>query len=885
MIGTTVSHYKILEKLGEGGMGVVYKAQDTKLNRIVALKFLPDRVNRSEGDKARFLQEAQAAASLNHANICTIHGVEEVEGKMFIAMEYVEGGTLREKLPFAKTDDALNAAIQIGEALQEAHSKGIVHRDIKADNIMLTSKGQTKVMDFGLAKLKGAMKLTRTSSTVGTLGYMAPEQIQGGEADHRSDIFSFGVLLFEMLTGKLPFRGEHEAAMVYSIVNEEPQNIATLVPDLSSIVASLIQRCLEKDPNDRYQHFDDIVADLRRSQKKTTRLTHSTSHLPLPSPGSPIVATQPSTASGPFAIKQNPAVRIASGVALLAIVAVAALKLFAPSLPKVNPVMAVSTLQIPATEYQYPGISPDGKWVTFPGADVNGKWDIYMMFIETGENKRITKDSSQSLGNAGTSRFSPDGSSIVYGRRNRTTRVAEVCVVSVLTGQVRVVADTGVAPQWSPTGERIYYVRGGGNPLWRGRSPWGEYWGVSPQGGDASIVFVDSFARGGSTFFSIGVSPDGKKIIFTRPVEGGHNEIFTYDIQSHNEKQITHDNKDIDEAIWPSNGYILFTSNRTGNFNIWAIPETGGEPLQITQGAGPDNAVTFSSAANRLVYSQRTNVATLWMVNTDGGGHRQVFPDENIQNSHISPDGNTLVLQVIHETMLPTLMIREASGGRQEFLFPFDPSVGRVFPKWSPSGTLISFAEIVRSRPRIGNARILDLAGGRRVRNLGEGFIERWISDSVVHIFRNSSRDSLRPNYSIGKLLNLNTNQEYFYFRDSVDAVPLLKNTAIGYIDSAFFRILSTATFRRNPSAQGAVVGRLDELNGPWSDSWIYYRSRTRNSLWKLDLRTLQRSKIIDVQPGDNIQFGGADYNDKVVTYSIQKLKTRIVKIDKVFLP
>ena len=884
MIGQTISHYKIIEKLGEGGMGVVYKAQDTKLNRIVALKFLPDRVNRSEGDKARFLQEAQAAASLNHANICTIHGVEEVEGKMFIAMEYVDGGTLREKLPFAKTDDALNAAIQIGEALQEAHSKGIVHRDIKADNIMLTSKGQTKVMDFGLAKLKGAMKLTRTSSTVGTLGYMAPEQIQGGEADHRSDIFSFGVLLFEMLTGKLPFRGEHEAAMVYSIVNEEPQNIATLVPDLSSIVASLIQRCLEKDPNDRYQHFDDIVADLRRSQKKTTRLTHSTSHSPLQGPGSPIVAAQPSTASGPFAIvKQNPAARIASVVALVALVALAVWKLFAPSLPKVNPAMAVSTLQIPATEYQYPGISPDGKWVTFPGADVNGKWDIYMMFIETGENKRITKDSSQSLGNAATSRFSPDGSSIVYSRRNRTTRVAEVCVVSVLTGQVRVVADTGVAPQWSPTGERIYYFRSGGGG-WPGRTRWAEYWGVSPQGGDASVVFVDSLARGGSNFFNIGVSPDGKKIIFTRPMEGGHNEIFTHDIQSHAEKQITDDNKDIDEAIWPSNGYILFTSNRTGNFNIWAIPETGGDPVQITQGAGPDNAVTFSSAANRLVYSQRTNVATLWMVNTDGRGHRQVFPDENIQNSHISPDGNTLVLQVIHETMLPTLMIREVSGSRQEFLFPFDPNVGRVFPKWSPSGTSISYTEITRGY-RNGYGRILDLAGGRRVRDLGEGFIERWISDSVMHVFRNSSRDSLRPNYSIGKLFNLKTNQEYFYLRDSVDAVPMLKYSSIGYIDRPFYRILPMETFRRNPSAQGAVVGRLDEVNGPASDSWLYYRSTPRNSLWKLDLRTLQRTKIIDVQPGDNLQWGGADYNNRVVTYSIQKLKTRIVKIDKVFLP
>ncbi len=272
MIGQTISHYKIIEKLGEGGMGVVYKAHDTTLNRSIALKFLPDKVNKDETAKARFLQEAQAAAGLNHPNICTIFGVEEYEGQLFISMEYIEGGTLSEKIPFSKVDDAITIATQIGEALQEAHAKGIVHRDIKADNIMLTSKGQAKVMDFGLAKLKGSLKLTRTSSTVGTLGYMAPEQIQGGEVDYRSDIFSFGVLLFEMLTGKLPFRGEHEAAMVYSIVNEEPAPLTKYQPDLSPELERIIGRALEKVPEDRYQSVADMVSELRRERKKTTKI-------------------------------------------------------------------------------------------------------------------------------------------------------------------------------------------------------------------------------------------------------------------------------------------------------------------------------------------------------------------------------------------------------------------------------------------------------------------------------------------------------------------------------------------------------------------------------------------------------------------------------------
>ncbi len=225
MIGQTISYYRILEKLGEGGMGVVYKAHDTKLDRLVALKFLPHGMLVSEEDKARFLQEARAASAVMHPNVCVIHDIAEHEGQQFIVMEYVEGKTMRERVPIQKVQDAINYAIQIGEALEEAHSKGVVHRDVKTDNIMVTSKNQVKVMDFGLAKLKGSLKLTKTSSTVGTLAYMAPEQIQGGEVDTRSDIFSFGVVLYEMLTGQLPFRGEHEAAMVYSIVNEEPEPI------------------------------------------------------------------------------------------------------------------------------------------------------------------------------------------------------------------------------------------------------------------------------------------------------------------------------------------------------------------------------------------------------------------------------------------------------------------------------------------------------------------------------------------------------------------------------------------------------------------------------------------------------------------------------------
>jgi len=280
MINQTVSHYKILEKLGEGGMGVVYKADDLKLKRTVALKFLPHHLTANSTEQARFLQEAQAASGLNHPHVCTIYDIAEEGGQQFIVMEYVDGETLRQRIaslasqgnPPMDLKDAVNYAVQIGEALQEAHGKGIVHRDIKSDNIMVNSRNQVKVMDFGLAKLKGSMKLTRTSSTIGTLGYMAPEQIRGGEVDVRSDIFSFGIVLYEMLTGRLPFRGEHEAAMMYAILNEEPEPMEKYRPEISPELSRIVNRAIEKDPEDRYQSAADIVSEFRRFQKQSGRV-------------------------------------------------------------------------------------------------------------------------------------------------------------------------------------------------------------------------------------------------------------------------------------------------------------------------------------------------------------------------------------------------------------------------------------------------------------------------------------------------------------------------------------------------------------------------------------------------------------------------------------
>jgi len=267
--GTTLAgKYKSIEILGRGGMGIVYKADDTKLKRSVALKFLPPELIQDEEAKERFVLEAQTAAALSHPNICTIYEIEEEEGKSFIAMEYVEGQSLRSKIEKGplEIDEAINISIQVAEGLEEAHKKGIIHRDIKSANIMVTDKGQAKIMDFGLAKVKGGTLLTREGTTLGTVAYMSPEQARGEEVDHRSDIWSLGIVLYEMLSGQLPFKGDREASILYSVVHEEPRSLKEIKRDLPPEMQQIINHALKKKPESRYSSATEMVKDLKKYQ-------------------------------------------------------------------------------------------------------------------------------------------------------------------------------------------------------------------------------------------------------------------------------------------------------------------------------------------------------------------------------------------------------------------------------------------------------------------------------------------------------------------------------------------------------------------------------------------------------------------------------------------
>jgi serine/threonine protein kinase/Flp pilus assembly protein TadD len=272
MIGQTISHYKILEKLGEGGMGVVYKAEDTKLKRRVALKFLPPELTRDGEAKERFIREAQAASALQHSSICTIHDIDETEdGQLFIVMDCYEGTTLREIIPPVGAihesplpiEQVTDIATQVASALSKAHENGIVHRDIKPANIFITTDGTVKILDFGLAKLAGGQtRLTKAGSTLGTAAYMSPEQARGEQVDARTDIWSLGVVMYEMITGELPFKSEYEQALVYSILNEEPRDMLKYRNDLPDYLVGLCKQCLQKDPDDRPRSMNDVLQRL-----------------------------------------------------------------------------------------------------------------------------------------------------------------------------------------------------------------------------------------------------------------------------------------------------------------------------------------------------------------------------------------------------------------------------------------------------------------------------------------------------------------------------------------------------------------------------------------------------------------------------------------------
>ncbi len=877
MVGKRISHYEIIEKIGEGGMGVVYKALDMKLNRTVALKLLPERVQKDPDAKARFLLEAQAAAALNHPNICTIYGVDEADGQLFMAMEYIEGGTLRDSLRTVRGDvsECVTLAIQIGDALQEAHAKGIVHRDIKADNVMLGERGQAKVMDFGLAKLKGALKLTRTSSTVGTLGYMAPEQIQGGEVDPRSDIFSTGVLLFEMLTGRLPFRGEHEAAMMYSILNEAPESVQNYISDISPELSHILTRSLEKDPEDRYQSMADMVSELRRLKKQTSRISRTSApamHISSTYSSDSIPSSRSLEASTPAKTK---GVILYGGIAVVALVIVGAIYLFGlKSSVELNPNMTLRILDIPLRDIDYPGLSGDGNWITFTMNTQEGLSKVYLMNAGGGEPRAVVSDSGVRYQNAD---LSFDASKILYEMWPQPG-FPGIYVTSALGGGSRLLADTAAFPRWQPDGSRAFFLRP------NGFEPSARFtiWSIAADGSDIRLEVEDALGVTISQIFrhSLTVSPDGGSIAWLRNFQNGdYQEIMIVDRETRETRQLTHDQKNIDEVCWATNGQILFSSNRGGNINIWTISADGGEPVQITTGSGPDLGIRISRDNKKLLYYVNEEVGNLWLGSLASGLARQLTSEDRVRiSATLSPDGRQLAYAMVTgDALRPTRAIyvsdRDGSNSRA-ITTPGEDMVAN--PTWSPDSKRLSYARRdSQDSTRTYYAYLVDLGRPGTPKLLGEGSPFVWLDDDRLLLSR--VKGTL--------LVSTHTGTTETFFEDSTVGFPVRGGTHFFYRDHHVGREgRYLVRVDENFTRVGEAMRIMDIVSFDESSERDYVIYLDAKGLWKVDLPSGRKQKLRNtytgLTPGTSFTI---NTTTQEIVYSVLRNRAKLVMIENLF--
>ncbi|MDH4068982.1 MAG: serine/threonine-protein kinase [Ignavibacteria bacterium] len=690
MIGQTISHYKIIEELGRGGMGVVYKAEDTKLNRLVALKFLPAHARDADDERARFMQEAQAAAALNHPNICTIYRIDEADGREFIEMELVEGVTMREKLPVRSADDAIDYAIQIAEALQEAHAKGIIHRDIKAENIMVNARNQAKVMDFGLAKLKGTVRLTKTTSTVGTLAYMSPESVQGEDADPRSDIFSFGVVLFEMLTGHLPFRGEHDAALMYSILNEEPADAATYLPDLSPEIGHILSRTLEKEPADRYQSAADLIIDLRRARRDSTRIRRS---------GTIPASTQaePERKSRAGGIGSLIAQRKSLLFGMLAVLGGLAILWFGlrkgeTDSPRFGSMRMKQITSVGTTGFA--DISPDGRYVVHTQGN-RGKTSLVMRQIATMSSVEIVPPADRRY--IGTT-FSDDANHVYYVYMDERFPRGIVTRVPILGGQPAATATTDVfSPvSLSPDGEWYCFVRP-----------------ISEKAEEALVIArIDGteerklVSRYDQEFFLAddqgpGWSPDGRFIAagVATTAGGFHSNLMKYSVADGTSEVMTDKRfHQIGRVVWLHSGEgVVFSAQERSSdgYQLWYAPVEGNEVTRLTNDLNSYGTVSLglTSDDRTLVTLRSEATSSLWIAPRSRPEEARKLPGGVMEgNGGVawSPDGKSIAY-VAHVSANTDIWLLDLESG-ERLRLTTDPG-NDFFPNFAPDGSLVYTSE------------------------------------------------------------------------------------------------------------------------------------------------------------------------------------------------